>query len=150
MDIPIGNYKMVRTGEYHVSMMITYKGDKNSNQQIKTEITFEITQDDLVRMERQSELRMDSGKTFVGKRLYLWRRYNSKLVRRLSFSTPTVAVKAATFFDLQKQLIGCTIYLVTSKQQMANSIWQERDIRDWGLETKKAAHGQWPMAKTKQ
>jgi hypothetical protein len=61
-----------------------------------------------------------------------------------------VAVKAATFFDLQKQLIGCTIYLVTSKQQMANSIWQERDIRDWGLETKKAAHGLWPMAKTKQ
>jgi hypothetical protein len=52
VDIPIGNYKMVRTGEYHVSMMITYKGDKNSNQQIKTEITFEITQDDLVRMER--------------------------------------------------------------------------------------------------
>ncbi|MGC8545583.1 hypothetical protein [Athalassotoga sp.] len=50
VDIPIGNYKIVKTGEYHVPMMITYKGDKNSNQQIKTEITFEITQDDLVRM----------------------------------------------------------------------------------------------------
>lgn len=50
VDIPIGNYKLTKIGKYRVPMMITYKGDKNSNQQIKTEVTFEITQDDLARM----------------------------------------------------------------------------------------------------
>lgn len=50
VDIPIGNYKINKTGVYHVPMIITYKGDKNSNQQIKTEVAFEITQDDLVSM----------------------------------------------------------------------------------------------------
>jgi hypothetical protein len=50
VDIPIGNYKMTKTGEYHVPLMITYKGDKGANQQIKTEVTFEITQEDLNRM----------------------------------------------------------------------------------------------------
>jgi len=50
VDIPIGNYKMTKTGEYHVPLMITYKGDKGASQQIKTEVTFEITQEDLNRM----------------------------------------------------------------------------------------------------
>jgi hypothetical protein len=50
VDIPIGNYKMTKTGEYHVPLMITYKGDKGATQQIKTEVTFEITQEDLNRM----------------------------------------------------------------------------------------------------
>ncbi len=52
VDIPIGNYKFTKAGKYTIPMMITYKGDKNSNQQIKTEITFEITQEDIDKMEK--------------------------------------------------------------------------------------------------
>jgi hypothetical protein len=47
VDIPIGNYRITKTGEYRVPIMILYKGDKGANQQIKTEVTFEITQEDL-------------------------------------------------------------------------------------------------------
>lgn len=50
VDIPIGNYKITKTGEYLVPIMIIYKGDKNVSQQIKTEVTFEITQEDIGNM----------------------------------------------------------------------------------------------------
>ena len=57
VDIPLSGYKYKKAGNYRLIFLLTYKGDKNKEEKIRMETSFDITNEDITKLMGKDDLK---------------------------------------------------------------------------------------------